>query len=69
VTPLGRGGRLYRTLISVKAHRNGPLSVNARISGPIDARREDNVSDLIYLALGVAVLLVFAGYAVLLRRA
>jgi hypothetical protein len=30
---------------------------------------ESGVSDLIYLALGVAVLLAFAGYAALLRRA
>jgi hypothetical protein len=28
-------------LISIKAHRNGPLSVTTRISVSIDARRED----------------------------
>jgi len=32
-------------------------------------QQEIAVSDLIYLALGVGVVLVFAGYAVLLRRA
>lgn len=31
--------------------------------------REKAVSDLIYLAAGAVVLLLFAGYAVLLRRA
>ena len=32
-------------------------------------RTEKAVADLIYLALGVGVVLLFAGYAVLLRRA
>ena len=43
--------------------------------GPLDhavslaIQQEIAVTDLIYLALGVGVVLVFAGYAVLLRRA
>jgi hypothetical protein len=31
-------------------------------------KRENTVLDLVYVALGIGVLLVFAGYAALLRR-
>ena len=48
---------------------HGALSGQAPISTSFDARRVKAVSDLIYLALGVGVLLLFAGYAALLRRA
>jgi hypothetical protein len=41
----------------------------ASISVTIPSSKEMAVSDLIYLAGGVVVLLVFAGYAALLRRA
>jgi hypothetical protein len=42
---------------------------SSRVSAPIPLQREKPVSDLIYLAGGVVVLLLFAGYAALLRRA
>jgi hypothetical protein len=38
-------------------------------AGPFYPSWEKTVSDLIYLAAGVVVLLLFAGYAALLRRA
>ena len=41
----------------------------ASISVTVPSSEEMAVSDLIYLASGVVVLLIFAGYAALLRRA
>ena len=40
----------------------------ARISVAIRSLRENTVLDLIYLAVGVIILLLFVGYAALLRR-
>jgi hypothetical protein len=54
--------------MQVKAEADGALSVFRRRSW-LSIPREKAVSDLIYIALGVGVLLLFAGYAVVLRRA
>jgi hypothetical protein len=47
---------------------NGPLSDKGSINVIIRSLRENVVTDLIYLAGGIAVLLLFVGYAALLRR-
>jgi hypothetical protein len=54
--------------MSGRSVTNSPLSVKGRISVIIRSLRENAVTDLIYLAAGVAVLLLFVGYAALLRR-
>jgi hypothetical protein len=60
---------LYESLINVRAVPNGALMLFASISVTVPSSEEMAVSDLIYLASGVVVLLIFAGYAALLRRA
>jgi hypothetical protein len=54
--------------MSLNAVTNGPLTVIGAISVAIRSQREKTVLDLIYLAAGIVVLLLFAGYAALLRR-
>jgi hypothetical protein len=55
-------------LISLNPVPNSPLTVIGSISVAIRSQREKRVLDLIYLSGGVVVLLLFAGYAALLRR-
>ena len=50
-------------------NRNGPLTLVGGTACAIDQRAGGVMSDLIFLAVGVVVLLLFAGYAALLRRA
>jgi hypothetical protein len=47
---------------------HGAVTVASSISVTLSLFGEKAVSDVIYLAAGVVVLLVFAGYAMLLRR-
>jgi hypothetical protein len=60
--------RLYESLIQISAVSHSALTKFASIGVTVSAVREKVVSDVIYLAAGVVVLLVFAGYAALLRR-
>jgi hypothetical protein len=60
---------LYETLIFTRPVTNGPLTAIGATSITVRASRENAVTDLIYLAAGVAVLLLFAAYAALLKRA
>jgi hypothetical protein len=56
--------------MSVDGVPNGALTPIPGISiAFLSLQRENAVSDLIYLAAGVGVVLLFAGYAALLRRA
>jgi hypothetical protein len=56
--------------MSVNTVPNGALTHIPRISVTIPTLwRENAVSDLIYLLAGAGVVLIFAGYAALLRRA
>jgi hypothetical protein len=47
---------------------HGPLTGFGTIPRPRSTLGESTVSDLLYLAGGVAVFLLFAGYALLLKR-
>jgi hypothetical protein len=49
--------------------RNGAFTDIDRITNANPLSQETLVTDLIYLAGGVVVLLIFVGYAALLRRA
>ena len=53
----------------LKAIPHGALTVLSRIPPPQLTDLEKTMSDLLYLAGGVAVFLIFAGYALLLKRA
>jgi hypothetical protein len=48
---------------------NGALTLLGRIPQSSSKPEEERMTDLLYLAGGVAVLLLFAAYAVLLKRA
>ncbi len=48
---------------------NGALTAHGPIPEPGSNPLEKTMADLLYLAGGVAVLLLFAGYAALLKRA
>ncbi len=49
--------------------RNGALTANRPIPRSSSKTWENRMTDLLYLAGGVAVLLLFAAYALLLKRA
>jgi hypothetical protein len=53
----------------LKGNRNGPLTLVGGTACAIDQKPGGVMSDLIYLASGIVVFLLFAGYAALLRRA
>jgi hypothetical protein len=55
-------------LIQINAVSHGAVTKFKSIGVTVSAVREKVVSDVIYLAAGVVVLLVFAGYAALLKR-
>ncbi len=55
--------------MSRKALPNGALTVLGRIPQSSPNPRRRPMSDLLYMAGGVAVLLLFAAYALLLKRA
>ena len=53
----------------INGESNGALTLTGSTACAIDQRTGGVMSDLIYLAVGVVVFLLFAGYAALLRRA
>jgi hypothetical protein len=59
----------YKSLMPIEVITNGLLMSFSRIPLSSLNQRENAVTDLLYLAAGVAVFLLFAGYAALLRRA